>query len=78
MVVEAYVLVQVDVGRADEVAAALSTLPGVTLAEHVTGPYDVVVRAAGDSLDSLVGSTVTLVQQQSGVVRTLTCPVVHP
>ena len=35
-------------------------LPGVTLAEHVTGPYDVVVRAAGDSLDSLVGSTVTL------------------
>lgn len=76
--VEAYVLVQVDVGRADEVAAALGNLPGVTLAEHVTGPYDVVVRAGGDTLDSLVGDTVTSIQEQSGVVRTLTCPVVHP
>jgi DNA-binding Lrp family transcriptional regulator len=77
-VVEAYVLVQVDVGRADELATALGALPGVSLSEHVTGPYDVVVRAGGESLDSLVGSTVTAIQEQPGVVRTLTCPVVHP
>ena len=46
MVVQAYILIQTDVGKAAEVAAE-TDVKGVTLAEDVTGPYDVIVRADG-------------------------------
>ena len=45
MVVQAYILVQTNVGKAAEVAHAISAIQGVTLAEDVTGPYDVIVRS---------------------------------
>ena len=45
MVVQAYILVQTNVGKAAEVAHAIANIQGVTLAEDVTGPYDVIVRA---------------------------------
>jgi len=45
MVVQAYILVQTNVGKAAEVAHAIGAIQGVTLAEDVTGPYDVLVRA---------------------------------
>ena len=45
MVVQAYILIQTDVGKAAEVAKAIAQVKGVTLAEDVTGPYDVIVRA---------------------------------
>ena len=45
MVVQAYILVQTNVGKAAEVASAIGAIQGVTLAEDVTGPYDVIVRA---------------------------------
>jgi len=37
MVVQAYILIQTDVGKAAEVAAAIAQVKGVTLAEDVTG-----------------------------------------
>ena len=43
MVVQAYILIQTDVGKAAEVAAAITDIKGVILAEDVTGPYDVIV-----------------------------------
>ena len=45
MSVQAYILVQTEVGKSDEVALAINAIAGVMNAEHVTGPYDVVVRA---------------------------------
>ena len=44
MVVQAYILVQTNVGKAADVARAIGAIQGVTLAEDVTGPYDVIVR----------------------------------
>ena len=38
MVVQAYILVQTNVGKAAEVAHAIGAIQGVTLAEDVTGP----------------------------------------
>ena len=43
MVVQAYILVQTNVGKAAEVARAIGAISGVTMAEDVTGPYDVIV-----------------------------------
>ena len=77
MVVQAYILIQTDVGKAAEVAAAIADVKGVTLAEDVTGPYDVIVRAEDSNVDELGKLVVARVQAVDGITRTLTCPVVH-
>ncbi|GAA0968772.1 hypothetical protein GCM10009562_02240 [Nocardioides aquaticus] len=77
MVVQAYILIQTDVGKAAEVAAAIAQVKGVTLAEDVTGPYDVIVRAEARNVDELGQLVVSRVQNLDGITRTLTCPVVH-
>jgi DNA-binding Lrp family transcriptional regulator len=77
MVVQAYILIQTDVGKAAEVAAAIAEVKGVTLAEDVTGPYDVIVRAEASNVDELGKLVVARVQAVDGITRTLTCPVVH-
>ena len=77
MVVQAYILIQTDVGKAAEVARELAQVNGVTLAEAVTGPYDVIVRAEAKNVDELGKLVVSKVQNLDGITRTLTCPVVH-
>ena len=77
MSVNAYILIQTEVGKAAEVAAAIAALTGVTNAEDVTGPYDVIVRAEADTMDELGKLVVANVQAVPGITRTLTCPVVH-
>ncbi len=77
MVVQAYILIQTEVGKAANVAAQIAQIPGVTLAEDVTGPYDVIVRAEAQSVDDLGKLVVAKVQGVEGITRTLTCPVVH-
>jgi DNA-binding Lrp family transcriptional regulator len=75
--VEAYVLIQAEVGRSAEVADAVRKIPGVRFADVVTGPYDVVVRADAADIDGLGELIVANVQAVVGVTRTLTCPVLH-
>ena len=77
MPVSAYVLIQTEVGKAAAVAAEIAALDGVTTAEDVTGPYDVIVRAEAGSVDELGKLVVANVQAVAGITRTLTCPVVH-
>ena len=77
MAVNAYILIQTEVGKAAEVASAIAALAGVTQAEDVTGPYDVIVRAEAESVDELGKLVVANVQAVPGITRTLTCPVVH-
>jgi DNA-binding Lrp family transcriptional regulator len=75
--VQAYILIQTEVGKAAEVARIISGLEGVALAEDVTGPYDVIVRAEARDVDELGKLVVANVQSVAGITRTLTCPVVH-
>ena len=63
-----YVLVQTDVGRAVEIAEAAVVLPGVTFADAVTGPYDLVVALDGDGSIALGA-----LQKLPGVTRTISC-----
>ena len=77
MVVQAYILIQTEVGKAANVARDIAEITGVTLAEDVTGPYDVIVRAEADSVDDLGKLVLAKVQAVPGITRTLTCPVVH-
>ena len=75
--VQAYILVQTEVGKAAKVAKEISGISGVTSAEDVTGPYDVIVRAEARSVDELGKLVVARVQAVDGITRTLTCPVVN-
>ena len=77
VVVQAYILIQTEVGKAADVAQSIAAVKGVTLAEDVTGPYDVIVRAEARNVDELGKLVVAKVQGVPGITRTLTCPVVH-
>ena len=75
--VQAYILIQTDVGRAASVAQAIAGLEGVALAEDVTGPYDVIARVEAGTVDELGKLVIAKIQDVPGITRTLTCTVVH-
>ena len=75
MSVQAYILIQTEVGKASSVAKAVSAIAGVTIAEGVTGPYDVIMRAEAASMEDLGRTVLAKVQGVAGITRTLTCPV---
>ncbi len=77
MSVTAYVLIQTEVGKAAQVAKQTAAIEGVTSAEDVTGPYDVIVRAEAPSVDDLGRMVVSHIQLIEGITRTVTCPVVN-
>jgi DNA-binding Lrp family transcriptional regulator len=77
MTAQAFILIQTDNGKAGDVANAIRGMQGITLAEDVTGPYDVIVRAEADDVDELGKLVVANVQSIPGITRTLTCPVVN-
>lgn len=77
MQVEAYILIQTEVGKAADVVGKIREIPGVTLADDVTGPYDVIVRASASTIDELGRLVAARIQSVPGISRTLTCPVVN-
>ena len=77
MSVQAYVLVQTEVGSTVGVRSAIAAIPGVVSAEDVTGPYDIIVRVEAPGMDELGREVLSAIQQVGVITRTLTCPVVH-
>ena len=75
--VQAYILIQTEVGRAATVAEAIAEIKGVTLAEDVTGPYDVIARVEARTVDELGKLVIAKIQDVPGITRTLTCTIVH-
>ena len=73
--INAYVFVQVRVGRSAEVASEIARIESVISSEIVTGPYDVIARAEAADMDDLGKLVVARIQAVDGVTRTLTCPV---
>jgi AsnC family. len=76
-VIRAYVLIQTQVGNAASVSRAVALVDGVTQADIVTGPYDVIARAEAENIDDLGKLVVARIQAVDGVTRTLTCPVLQ-
>ena len=64
-------------GKIETSATEIANIKGVTMAEDVTGPYDVIVRAEAPTVDELGKLVVARIQAVDGITRTLTCPVVH-
>ena len=74
--VEAYILIQTEVGKAAQVATEMAGIEGVTASASVTGPYDAIVHVTAEDVDSLGRLVVAKIQAVEGITRTLTCPVV--
>ena len=53
MTVAAYVLVETEVGEADDVIASLRKIEGVKCAHFITGPYDVICEIEVEGLVDL-------------------------
>jgi len=77
MSVSAYVLIQTDAGKASIVAREVGALDGVSSADGVAGPYDVIARADADTVNDLGRFVVSRIQMVKGVRRPLTCPIVE-
>ncbi|HWC67110.1 MAG TPA: Lrp/AsnC ligand binding domain-containing protein [Acidimicrobiales bacterium] len=77
MSVRAYILIQTEVGKAGDVARQIMELEGITAADDVTGPYDVIAQAESPGMDDLARMVLSRIQTIGGITRTLTCPVVH-
>jgi DNA-binding Lrp family transcriptional regulator len=75
MSIQAYILIQTEVGKSSSVTKAVMSIAGVTIAEGVTGPYDVIMRAEAASMEDLGRTVLSKVQSVPGITRTLTCPV---
>jgi DNA-binding Lrp family transcriptional regulator len=73
MVVRAFVLIEVAVGKTREVVTALRKVDGVQSVEAVTGPYDIIAVVEKPDVNA-VGDLVTRnVHSISGIARTVTC-----
>ena len=77
MAVQAYILIQTEIGSSESVVVATRAVAGVIESFEVTGPYDVIVRCSAESVDDLGKFIVGAIQRVPGITRTLTCPVVN-
>ena len=51
--VQAYILIQTEVGKSTAVAQAIAGLDGVVSTHEVTGPYDIIARIEAGSVEDL-------------------------
>ena len=77
MVVQAYILIQSEVGKSSQVSESVGAIDGVVKAEEVTGPYDVIARVEAENVNELGQLVIAKIQDIQGITRTLTCTVVH-
>ncbi len=75
--VEAYILIQTEAGKASDVAREVATLTGVTMCEYVMGPYEVIARVEATNADELGKLVIAKIQSVAGITRTTTCTIVH-
>lgn len=77
MTVSAYVLIQIEMGRAGDVSSRVREIAGVDSADIATGPYDIIARASAETMDDLGRMVVGQIEMIDGISRTLTCPIIN-
>ena len=73
MTAKAYILIETQVGKSRDVAAALRSLPGVPSVDIITGAYDIIARVEAPDMVSMADLVTGQVQSVPGVTRTITC-----
>ena len=73
MPTKAFILIEVQVGRANNVADSLRSLQDVTSAEVVTGPYDIIASIQVSDMAAMADLVTSQMQSIRGVIKTITC-----
>jgi DNA-binding Lrp family transcriptional regulator len=74
---QAFILIDVMVGKTKEILKALAGMEGVKSAHAVTGPHDIIARVEAENLKRLGEVVLSQIRGVKGVVRTLTCMVIE-
>jgi DNA-binding Lrp family transcriptional regulator len=69
----AYVLIEAEAGQVGQVIAALRSMLGVTAADAVTGPYDIVVTIETPDPRDIGRLVMNEIHGVNGIKRTITC-----
>ena len=69
----AYVLIESEAGQVGSVISALRALPGVSAADPVTGPYDIIVTIETPDPRDIGRLVMNEIHGVSGIKRTVTC-----
>jgi DNA-binding Lrp family transcriptional regulator len=69
----AYVLIEAEAGQVAQVIAELRSLPGVRLADPVTGPYDIIVTIEAAEQRDIGRLVMNEIHGVAGIKRTITC-----
>jgi DNA-binding Lrp family transcriptional regulator len=69
----AYVLIEAEAGQVGTVIALLRALPGVSIADPVTGPYDIIVTIETDDQRDIGRLVMNELHAIAGIKRTVTC-----
>jgi DNA-binding Lrp family transcriptional regulator len=76
MYARAYVLIEAEAGQVGSVIAALRGLPGVTAADAVTGPYDIIMTIETPDPRDIGRLVMNDIHGVTGIKRTVTCLVI--
>ena len=75
MAARAYILIEVEVGRANQVADALRSMEGVKYADVITGVHDLIACIEAEDMSGMAEMVTGQIQGVRGVLRTITCVV---
>ncbi|HEU0020173.1 MAG TPA: Lrp/AsnC ligand binding domain-containing protein [Dehalococcoidia bacterium] len=73
MAARAYILIEAEVGRANQVVEALRSIEGVKFADVITGIHDLIACVEADTMSGVAELVTGQVQGIRGVVKTITC-----
>lgn len=73
MVTRAFVLIETSTGKSREVIKALRRLPLAKSADVVTGLYDIILVAEGETLSDIGDLINGKIHPIQGITRTMTC-----
>lgn len=73
MQARAYVLIEAEAGQVGSVIASLRELPGISAADPVTGPYDIIVTIETPDPRDIGRLVMNEIHGVAGIKRTVTC-----
>ncbi|HHT09696.1 MAG TPA: Lrp/AsnC ligand binding domain-containing protein [Atribacter sp.] len=76
MVVQAYLLLQVQVGKAQNVKKELALYPWVIRIDRVMGPFDLILLVEVEDNQEIGERLLKEIQRMREVKSTLTCPII--
>jgi DNA-binding Lrp family transcriptional regulator len=67
-----FLLIEIDVGKADEVIRRMRAVPGVSEVEAVTGPFDLIVKVEAPHINEALNTVINKIRKIPGIKSTET------